>query len=175
LFPPPRFLPGRVRHRLVNSTLNGRYPEEGTRQDPFKIDHPLGACMLIRPEAVRQAGGFSEELRMYSEEIDLALRFEGAGWECWQVPSSRVIHIGGQSTRQMPDKMYLELWRSRIFVSSRYYSALDTLALRAILVGAEVLRSISTLIARRRGRVSRAEARRRWRLAGALIRLALRP
>jgi GT2 family glycosyltransferase len=88
LFPPPSVLPGRARHWLLHSKLNGRYPHEARACRPFPIDHPLGACMLINRAAYEQLGGFDEKMFMYSEEIDLAMRYRKAGWECWQVPVS---------------------------------------------------------------------------------------
>src|SRR5215210_2418622 len=96
LFPLPRVVPGRVRRRLLDSVVNGRYPHEQSATRPFRIEHPLGACMLLRREAYEGAGGFDPALFMYSEEIDLALRYRKSGWECWQVPSAGVVHLGGQ-------------------------------------------------------------------------------
>jgi N-acetylglucosaminyl-diphospho-decaprenol L-rhamnosyltransferase len=133
LFPPPEFLPGRFRSWLVNSRLNGRHPAEGRRKKPFRIDHPLGACFLIRREAFEECGGFDESIFMYSEEIDLALRYAGAGWECWQVPAARVVHLGGQSTGQMPDNMFVELWRSRLYLYSKHYPQSHRAALELLL------------------------------------------
>ncbi|HET6313571.1 MAG TPA: glycosyltransferase family 2 protein, partial [Chloroflexia bacterium] len=69
LFPLPNWLPGRVRIRLLNSALNGRYAIEQQANEPFLIQHPLGACMLIRREAYRACGGFDPNIFMYSEEI----------------------------------------------------------------------------------------------------------
>lgn len=133
LFSPPSLLPGRVRLRLQNGKLNGRYPNEATQQRPFRIEHPLGAAFLLRREAYEQCGGFNEAIFMYSEEVDLALRYEAAGWECWQVPQAEITHLGGQSTRQMPDEMFVELWRSRLFVYDHYYALPARIGLRGIL------------------------------------------
>lgn len=132
LFPLPRIIPGRFRIRLLNSGLNGRY-DEAMRNHPFKIDHPLGAAFLLRREAYEQCRGFDERIFMYSEEIDIALRYQQEGWECWQVPASRVVHLGGQSTKQMPDTMFIELWRSRLAIYDRYYTHLSNFALRTML------------------------------------------
>jgi GT2 family glycosyltransferase len=133
LFPLPSAIPGRLREGLHRSRLNGRYPDEQKRTRPFKIDHPLGACLLLKREAYEESGGFDERIFMYSEEIDLALRYARAGWECWQVPSARVVHLSGKSTSQVRDHMFVELWRSRLYVTSKYRSPLARLALRALL------------------------------------------
>ena len=73
LFPLPQFVPGRVRHKLYTSRLNGRYPQEGEASAPFRIDHPLGACMLLSRDAYREVGGFDPAIFMYAEGIDLSM------------------------------------------------------------------------------------------------------
>jgi GT2 family glycosyltransferase len=171
LFPLPPVIPGRLRLKVLLSRLNGRYPVEQRASEPFPIDHPLGACMLINRAAYEQLGGFDPALHMYSEEIDLAMRYARAGWECWQVPAARVVHLGGQSTRQAPDRMYVELWRSRLYFYSRYRPLAARIALRAMLASAQLLDVTRTLWAVARGRIGRPEARRRWRRAGAVLRL----
>ncbi len=103
-------LPG----RLVESRLNGRYPRAlyaaGT---PFPIDHPLGAAMLVRAEAIRQAGLLDEGYRMYVEEVDWAWRIKAMGWGAYCLPTARIIHLGGQSTGQIKAESMINLWRSR--------------------------------------------------------------
>ncbi len=141
LFPPPRFLPGRLRLRILNSWFNGRYRDEPDRIYPFKIEHPLGAAFLLRRDAYEQCGGFDELIFMYSEEIDLAFRYADCGWECWQVPGSKIVHLGGQSTRQLPDAMFVELWRSRLRMFDRYRPPLSRFLLRS-LVAVAMLRDL---------------------------------
>jgi N-acetylglucosaminyl-diphospho-decaprenol L-rhamnosyltransferase len=163
LFALPKFVPGRLRVKLLNSRTNGRFPDEATRTHPFRIDHPLGAAFLLRREAYEQCGAFDDSIFMYSEEIDLALRYEAAGWQCWQVPSAEVIHLGGQSTRQLPNAMFVELWRSRLHIYDRYYSKPSALALRLILALAMLrdmwsARTIARQSDNSSGRLKRAKA-----------------
>ena len=173
LFQLPTILPGRIRHWVLSSRINGRYPEEERATRPFRIDHPLGACMLVNPVAYRQCGGFDPLLHMYSEEVDLAMRLDDASWECWQVPYAQVIHLGGQSTRQLPDRMFVELWRSRLYVYSKHYALAAQIALRAMLAVSQFWVALKTLLALRKRAISRDEARRRWNRAGTTLRLAL--
>src|SRR5262249_38249064 len=37
-----------LNHRLTEAGLNGRYPASAYQSDAFAVDHPLGACMLVR-------------------------------------------------------------------------------------------------------------------------------
>ncbi len=110
-----------VHPRLVGSQLNGRMPP-GDGLSPFAIDHPLGACMLVRRAVIEQVGMLDDQFFMYSEEIDWCRRIKAAGWTILTVPAARVIHYGGQSTGQMLDAMFLHLHRSRNRYFRRYHS-----------------------------------------------------
>jgi GT2 family glycosyltransferase len=140
LFPLPRFIPGRARCWLEQSSINGRYQQERSAPAPFRIDHPLGACLLIKRAAYQACGGFDEKIFMYSEEIELALRYAREGWQCWQEPRAVVVHLGGRSTRQMAERMFVELWRSRLYIYSKFYTPLSAWLLRLLLGSAMLAR-----------------------------------
>jgi GT2 family glycosyltransferase len=66
--------------------------------EPERVDWLPGASMLVRREVFEQAGLMDEGYFLYFEETDFCLAAARAGWECWYVPQSRVMHIAGQST-----------------------------------------------------------------------------
>lgn len=173
LFPLPNWIPGRLRHWIVNGPINGRYLIEQIANKPFMVDHSLGASMLIRREAYEACGGFSERIFMYSEEIDLALRYARTGWQCWQVPEAKVVHLGGRSTIQAPVAMQRELWRSRLYIYRTYRSRAAYLLLALLLLLAQCSGLFMLLVRRLIGAVSAAEAAKQRRLAYTLIRVAL--
>jgi GT2 family glycosyltransferase len=111
-----------IHPRLIGSRLNGRMPT-GDGLSPLAIDHPLGACMLVRRTVIEQIGMLDEQYFMYSEEIDWCRRIKAAGWTILTAPAARVIHYGGQSTGQMAEDMFLQLHRSRNRYFRRYHSA----------------------------------------------------
>ncbi len=109
--------------RLYESRFNGRYPRRlYSAETPFPIDHPLGAAMMVRAEAIWQVGLLDESYRMYVEEVDWARRIKSAGWQAYCVPSARIVHLGGQSAGQVKAESFTNLWRSRQQFYSRYYS-----------------------------------------------------
>src|SRR5262249_30784047 len=65
--------------RLADSRLNGRI----TASEPTQIDHPLGACMLIRGAAWADVGPLDQGYFMYMEEIDWCRRARLRGWQIW--------------------------------------------------------------------------------------------
>lgn len=89
-------------------------PSKWETARPQAVDSVQGAALLLRREALTQAGLFDEAYFMYSEEVDLCRRIKAAGWEISWVPAAEVIHYGGQSTRQAERAMFLQLYRSKL-------------------------------------------------------------
>ena len=87
------------------------------RRAAGETDWVLGASMLVRRAAINQVGLLDEGYFMYSEELDWCKRFGRAGWAVLLAPEAVVMHHGGGSTRQMPERMLRELFRSR----ARYF------------------------------------------------------
>ena len=54
--------------------------------------------MIVRREVFDAIGLLDERYFMYFEEVDFCLRARRAGWPCWYVPESRVVHLVGQSS-----------------------------------------------------------------------------
>jgi len=114
-----------LNHRLTNSRLNGRYPRrlyEGG--EPFAIDHPLGAALMARWEAIREVGFLDPAFFMYCEEVDWCLRLKQAGWSVYTVPQAVITHLEGASAKQFREAMFVALWRSRFLLFDKHYSAL---------------------------------------------------
>lgn len=120
--------------RLRESRLNGRYPRRWySLGAPFEIDHPLGAVMLVRGEAIRQVGLFDEVYALYCEEIDWCARFKMSGWRNYCVPQARIVHHSGQSTTQAKSEAFVKLWvaRYRLHVNYPHFAPM-TLAKRIV-------------------------------------------
>lgn len=67
-------------------------------QSPSRADWVSGASLLVRRQVFEQIGMLDEDYFLYYEETDFCRRAADAGWECWSVPQSRVVHLCGQST-----------------------------------------------------------------------------
>lgn len=59
-------------------------------------DWVAGASMIIRWKVIHELGMLDEAYFMYFEEVDYCLRAKRAGWPCWYVPTSHVVHLVGQ-------------------------------------------------------------------------------
>jgi GT2 family glycosyltransferase len=112
-----------LNHRFVNSRLNGRYPRAWCREgEPFDIDHPLGAALMVRRSVVDEVGLLDEGFFMYCEEIDWCMRIKRAGWTILCCPAANIVHYVGQSTGQFREDMYVELHRSRYRLYKKHYN-----------------------------------------------------
>jgi len=63
-----------------------------------RADWVAGASMMIRREVFDVAGLLDEGYFLYFEEVDFSLKARHAGWSCWYVPESRVVHLTGQAS-----------------------------------------------------------------------------
>jgi N-acetylglucosaminyl-diphospho-decaprenol L-rhamnosyltransferase len=147
-----------INYRLADSRLNGRYPRRLYQAgQPFPIDHPLGATLMVRGEAIERAGLLDERFFIYCEEIDWCLRVKAAGWEIWCVPEAEIVHHVAQSTSQFRDQMFVALWKSRYQLFEKHYSRLFQWAVRRIVglgLRAEARRARA---AARRGEITESE------------------
>lgn len=162
VFPPGDVLPG----RLYGSWWHGRYPEELAGEAPFPIDHPLGACLLVRASVIEEVGLLDEHYFMYSEEIDWCWRIRQAGWAIWQVPDARVVHVGGASTQQVHYPMLVALHQSRVQFFQKQYAPWFLLLHRLVTRGGMLRAMVCTWIDYLTHRIGRDDLRQRvWACA----------
>jgi GT2 family glycosyltransferase len=91
---------GVMKFSLVDRALNGFLvapPIVPTQVS--RTDWVAGASMIIRREVFRDVGLLDEKYFMYFEEVDFCRAAHKAGWECWYVPSSRVVHLVGAASQ----------------------------------------------------------------------------
>lgn len=102
------------------------------RDVPDQVDWLPGASTLIRKQTLDDVGLLDEQYFLYYEETDFCLNARQRGWECWYVPQSRIMHIGGASTgvsgsdrvqegRHARVPQYIFDSRYRYFVKNRGY------------------------------------------------------
>lgn len=61
----------------------------------------MGACMLIRRDALEGTKGFDEGYFMYGEDIDWGYRAFCASWDLAVLEEQRATHLGGRSAAQV--------------------------------------------------------------------------
>jgi GT2 family glycosyltransferase len=79
--------------QLLNAFYAGGFEHDEERE----VEVVMGACMLVRREAVEQVGSLDESFFLFSEETDWCYRFEEAGWKVIFFPGAECVHVGGAS------------------------------------------------------------------------------
>ncbi len=120
----------------LDRLFHRRLTRMGVPQQPVEVDWVSGAYMLVRRSVIEQVGLMDETYFLYFEETDFTRRAKLAGWRCWHVPQSRIVHLVGQSSgvtvRNQPKRRVPGYWfesRRRYFVlhHGRTYAAVTDL------------------------------------------------
>jgi len=115
--------------RLLGGVNMGYWDHNDTRD----VNCLLGACMVVRTEAISQIGLLDEQFFMYGEDVDWPYRMKQAGWRIVFLSTAQVIHYKGQSTQQQPWKMGIELFHSQYKLFRKHKGRLYALAYRGII------------------------------------------
>lgn len=83
---------------VISKLLNGYVVTPALQDEAHRCDWVSGASMIIRREVIEDIGLLDDGYFLYFEEVDFCKRAKKAGWECWYVPDSVVMHIEGAST-----------------------------------------------------------------------------
>ncbi len=90
-----------------------KYPSKNrSYQDPIEVDSVIGACMMIRKEAIDKVGVFDENYFFFLEETDWCYRMHKKGWKVFHVPDATVFHLSGHSKKKEPWRPQIEYCRS---------------------------------------------------------------
>ncbi|AQT69453.1 N-acetylglucosaminyl-diphospho-decaprenol L-rhamnosyltransferase [Anaerohalosphaera lusitana] len=79
------------------------------REDSREVEVVTGCFMLVKKEAIDRVGMMDEDYFMYGEETDWCYRFNKNGYKIRFTPEGQIIHLGGQSTRQVKPEMIIQL------------------------------------------------------------------
>lgn len=98
---------------VLNLLFPKRYPgKRRVSPDPVEVESGIGACLILRKEAIDRIGGFDEGYFFFFEETDYARRMWANGWKVVFVPQARIVHEQGKSVGARADGRIL-FYRSR--------------------------------------------------------------
>ena len=110
---------------------------------PVKVESVIGACLMIRNDAIKQVGKLDEDYFFFIEETDWCYRMQKAGWKVYHVPDAKVIHLGGESKRRAPWQSQIEYCRSLYIFFEKNKSAPSYITFRTFYLGKIILNLIA--------------------------------
>lgn len=105
---------------------------------PREVDWIIGACMLVRREAIEQVGTMDERFFLYLEDTDWCYRMKNRGWSVYYVPDSVMIHAYERSSARSVLRKpfiihmlsllrYYEKWNRIFYFLRRHRGALKSI------------------------------------------------
>jgi len=104
-----------------------------------EVDSVVGAFMLVRAEAIAQAGLMDSQFFMYGEDLDWAYRIKAAGWKVYYNPGVKVLHVKRAASRHSP-RAQIEFYRAMNIFYRKHYAAQTPRWLHVLIVTAILLR-----------------------------------
>jgi GT2 family glycosyltransferase len=138
------------RSQALNAFYGAGFDHESEREAEFL----MGACLLVRREAIEQVGPPDTSYFLFSEEVDWCWRFREAGWSVVFTPDAQCVHVGGASHG---GRMFRENVRGHLRFLRDHRGETEAERARKVLRGSLVLRG--RLIRGARGATYRDTAR----------------
>jgi GT2 family glycosyltransferase len=82
------------RARVLREHLMSEYDHAEAR----KVDWIIGACMIVRRDAIEDVGLMDERFFLYFEDTDWCYRMKQHGRQVWYVPDSVMVHLYERSS-----------------------------------------------------------------------------
>jgi N-acetylglucosaminyl-diphospho-decaprenol L-rhamnosyltransferase len=98
-----------------------------------EVDAVVGACMLVRASAIREAGLLDESFFMYGEDLDWAYRIKQYGWRIMYVPRVTVHHYKRASSRQRPFASIRHFYDAMRVFHRKHYAPMTPVALNLLI------------------------------------------
>jgi GT2 family glycosyltransferase len=114
---------------------------------PIDVEAISGACMLVKREALDDAGAWDEGYFLHCEDLDWCRQFAEHGWRVVFVPDALVYHEKGVSSRARP--LFVEWHKHRGMLRFyRKWQARDRSLMMTALVTAGIWARFAVVVGR---------------------------
>jgi len=137
---------------LESTILHQWFPDNPAARRYHMLDQPddqvqpvdwlVGACLMVRRQAIEEVGLLDEGFFMYSEELDWCRRIKGQGWGVVYLPDARVVHYEGKSSEQVIPARHLHFQRSKVRYFRKHHGRWQAEVLRLFLLATYVYQLI---------------------------------
>jgi hypothetical protein len=98
----PTLLLELVPRGVLETLLPRRYPSKRrAHAAPLDVEAVLGACMVVRREALDRVGPLPEDYFFFLEETDWFFAMRAAGFRVVHLPDARLVHVHGAATKRV--------------------------------------------------------------------------
>jgi GT2 family glycosyltransferase len=118
----------------------GRYNMTYLSEDErAEVDSVVGAFMMVRTDAIVEAGLLDERFWMYGEDLDWAKRIKNTGWKVVYDPEVTVLHIKRASSRQNR-RAQTEFYRAMLIFYYKHYHQETSLPMHWLVILGIIIR-----------------------------------
>ena len=129
-------LPSNLKSKLLAS----RYFNYNMQAD---VDWVMGACMILRKETYRKAGGLNTDYFMFGEDMEWCYRIRRAGYKILYTSSSQVMHHFNKSGSSGSARRYELMYKNYYSFCDTYLGKTRTAIIRLLNIIGLLLRYIS--------------------------------
>ena len=157
--------------RLIAPAVYERTARSSASDGPVIVDFIIGACMLARKSALDEVGMLDEAYFFFYEEIDWCYRLKSAGCPVYHLPDISIIHLGGQSTKDISLRARVESWRSRyiFFIKNKRLTTFASAGLYLLGSAVVAMQFLSHTLLNAMALFLLGRLRRRWLMFGYLL------
>lgn len=123
-------------NRIVRRYYLADRPDNQTQP----VDWLVGACLMVRREAITSVGLLDERYFMYSEEVEWCYRMKRYGWKIVYLPQAAVIHHEGASSSQNVPQRQIHFDSSKVLLYRQLYGKAAAWSLHLFLLMTYIVR-----------------------------------
>lgn len=105
-------------NKRIAAYYMGHLPDDETNP----VDILPGAFLMVSLPALRATGLLDEKYFMYGEDIDFSWRIRLAGYQNYYLPSARIIHYKGESTKHASINYVYTFYNAMSIFVQQYFS-----------------------------------------------------
>jgi len=105
-----------------------------------------GAALCVRGEVYQKLGGFDENLWAFYEDVDWCNRIGQAGYKIYYMPQAKIVHLWKRSSTRVPELVYRVGQNSLRYYFRKHRSAVEVVAVDAMLFLKETAAIIFALL-----------------------------
>jgi GT2 family glycosyltransferase len=110
----PTLLSEGLNKSVLRMLFPKRFPSKRLSfSSPIEVESVIGACMMVRKEAVDDVGPMDEDYFFFMEETDWCYRMRERGWGVHLVPQAQAVHLQGGTANKVKPQAKVEYYRSR--------------------------------------------------------------